>query len=415
MARLRIPAPPALGRDMNLIIISLILANIGTHVEQRFFQLYVRELGGSAVSIGLLATIASLVIVVLSPVGGWLTDRYRRVKLYAAAPLLGTAGCLLMLTAPRWEWLIPGLILSWMPGLIVGPALFGLVSDLGPVETRGTRFAYQMAAAGVCATLGPLVGGYIYKYFGYRTFLAAQAGMLALASLVRFFVRDPRDSARRDAGYRHPGLLPGLATAFWQMAGSRQFMLVFLVSTVATFGMGAAMHFTSVFMNEVLHVSEADMGILYAVAGAAGIAASLVGGVAADRFGRKPVLALTVFGMSLGLLWFSGARTLASLGGAWLFQGFAGSLGGPAADALMADLTEKETRGTVRSVFTGLQTLAFLPAPVLGGLLWERVAPVAPFYAGAAIIALAGAVLVIWVREPGRAGASGVKAPQSAG
>jgi len=204
----------AFGRDVHLMVISLILANIGTRAEERFFQLYVRDLGGSPADIGLLASLAGLAMVLLAPVGGWLTDRYRRVTCYAVAPLLGVAGCLLMRIAPTWEWLVPGFILNILPGLLVGPATFGLLSDIGPESRRGSRFAYQMAGLGVCAMLG-------YQNFDYPTFLLAQAGMLCLAACLRSFIRDPRDRERRETGYKHPALLPGLKTAAKFMLSSR--------------------------------------------------------------------------------------------------------------------------------------------------------------------------------------------------
>ncbi|HCW52038.1 MAG TPA: hypothetical protein DGR79_08295 [Clostridiales bacterium] len=387
------------GRDMHLIVISVILANIGTRVEERFFPLYVRDLGGSPADIGLLASIMGLAMVLLAPLGGWLTDRYRRVTLYALAPLIGAAGAMLMRLAPSWEWLIPGSVLGMMPGLLVGPALFGLISDLGPEESRGARFAYEMAAFGVCGAVGPLVGGLIYEHLGYRTFLLIQACMLCLAAAVRSFIRDPRDAARRASGYRHPAFLPGLKAALGFMFASRQFRLVIIMACLVGFGMAATMNFFSVFMSEVVGVDEADMGLVYSLAGVAGIAASLAGGVAADRFGRKPVLVWSLVGMAAVLFWFTGARSLASLSVVWLLSGLADNLGGPAMDAFLADLTDTDSRGTVMSVFNSLQSVVLLPGPLVGGFLWEAVAPAAPFWFGGAVILVGAVILALWVRE----------------
>jgi len=397
--KLLLPKRFSFGRDVHLVVLSLVLANIGTRVEERFFQLYVRDLGGSPANIGLLATVAGLVIVVLSPLGGWLTDRYRRVTLFAIAPLLGATGCILMYLAPTWEWLVPGFVLSMMPGLLVGPALFGLMSDLGPGEQRGSRFAYEAAAFGVCATVGPLAGGLIYQYFGYKTFLLAQALMLCLAAALRSLVRDPRDAARARSGYRHPGLWSGLKTAAGFMARSRELRLFFAVACLWGFGAAATLNLTSVFMSEVIGVSEAAMGSIYAVAGAAGIVASLAGGVASDRFGRRPVIALSAAGFGLSLVCLTGAGSLAGLSAVWLLSGFMMELGGPAVDALLADLTEENTRGTVHSVFNSLESLAMLPGPLLGGLLWEWVSPSAPFWFGGLVAVLSGVIVLLYFKE----------------
>jgi len=400
-------AYPRFGRDMNLIVLSLILANIGSNAEGRFFPLYVRELGASPTEVNfLVGTVVGLFVVLLSPIGGWATDRYRRISLYALGPIVGAIGEILMALAPRWGWLVPGYLLSVFPGLLVGPALFGLVSDLGPEETRGSRFAYQAAALGICAAVGPLLGGLVYEHYGYRTLMLGQAVMLCLAGIVRSRIRDPREATRRTAGYRAPALGPGLKQALAMIVASRQLRLAFLVATLMGLGTAAVGGLVSLFMSEVAHVSQADMGIVFAIAGVTTIVGSVVSGIAADRLGRKPVLAVALFGTAIGFIWFTGARSLAALGAVWLYQGFVGSLAGPAADAFVADLTDPNSRGTVRSVFNALMTLAVLPAPLLGGFLWERLAPAASFWFAAFAVAIAGLVLVVWMKEPRRSGPS---------
>jgi len=89
-----------------------------------------------------------------------------------------------------------------------------------------------------------------------------------------------------------------------------------------------------------------------------------------------------------------------ALGAVWLLSGFAMNLGGPVFDAFLADLTEKESRGTVRSMFNSLQNLALLPGPVIGGLLWERVAPAAPFWFGGLLGVLGTVLLLVYLKEP---------------
>lgn len=397
--RLGLPTHFSLGRDMNLIVLSLVVANIGTQVEQRFFTLYVHELGGSPAQIGLVASAAGLFTTLASPLGGWATDRFRRVTLYALAPLIGALGELLMVLAPTWAWVIPGYIVSMCPGLLVGPALFGLVSDLGPEETRGRRFAYQAAAFGVCALVGPLVGGFVYQYLGYRAFMVGQAGMLCLASLLRFRVRDPRETARRESGYRAPSFWKSLRVAVGYMAGSREFVVFLVGGLLVTLGGVVAGGYFSLFMSEVAHVAEASMGVVYGLAGGAAILASVASGVASDRYGRRPVLLVTIFGTAFTLGWFALARSLPVLAIVWLLMGLNQGAMSPVVDAYFADLTDPETRGTVRSVFNGLLNLTMLPGPLVGGLLWENVSPQAPFWVAVGLT-LAGALVFTVLGRP---------------
>ncbi len=397
------------GRDMNIIVLTLILANIGSSIEGRFFSLYVRDLGGSPTDIGLVGTIAMVFVTLLAPLGGWATDRYRRVTLYSIGPMVGALGELLMILAPRWGWLVPGYLLTVFPTLLVGPALFGLTSDVGPEETRASRYAYVAAASGVCAAIGPVLGGYIYQYLGYREFMAMNAALLFLAGLIRRMVRDPREAARKVTGFQAPSFVAGFKQALRVMASSQQFRVFFVVAALVGFGGAAAGNFFSVFMSEVAHVDQSAMGVVYSLAGVATIVAGLVGGVAADRFGRKPVVGVALFGMAVGFVWFIGARSMAALSAVWLYLGLVGSLPNPGLEALLADMTDQESRGTYRSVFNSLQTLVMLPAPLVGGMLWDALSPTAPFWFAAAVTLAGLLAMVLWMKETKRAG-TGAKA-----
>jgi len=384
---------------MKLILLTIVLANIGTSIDQRFFPLYATDLGASPTEIGLIATIVGVFVTVLSPVGGWAVDRYRRVTLYALGPIIGAVGVLLVLLAPTWGWVIPGYVISCLPGVLVGPALFGLVSDLGPEETRGSRFALQAVAAGICGAIGPMLGGYIYQYLGYRAFLVGQAGMLVLAGLIRTKVRDPREAHRRETGYHPPSLILGLRQAVRQMGASSQFRAFLVMVVLFQFAASAVGSLTSVFMREVVGVSEARMGILFTLAGAAGILGSLAGGVASDKMGKRPIFAIAIFGFSLGMACLVAARSMAALTLVFIFQGLATNLASPVFQSYFAEVTERESRGTSFSVLNGLLTLMFLPAPLVGGLIWDNAGPIALVWFSVILSAAGGVVALAWLKE----------------
>jgi MFS family permease len=388
-----------LGRDMKLILLTMVLANIGTSIDQRFFPLYVTDLGASPTAIGLIATIVGVFATVLSPVGGWAVDRYRRVTLYALGPIIGAIGVLLVLLAPTWGWVIPGYVISSLPGLLVGPALFGLVSDLGSEETRGYRFALQAVAGGICGAIGPILGGYIYQYLGYRAFLVGQAGMLVLAGIIRTKVRDPREARRRETGYHPPSLVLGLRQAVRQMVASARFRAFLVMVVLFQFAASAVGSLTSVFMREVVGVTEGQMGVLFTLAGVASIVGGLAGGVASDRIGKRPVFAIAIFGFSLGMACLVAARSMAALTLVFVFQGLAVNLASPVLQSYFAEVTDTENRGTSFSVFNSLLTLLFLPAPLVGGLIWDNVGPIALVWFAVILSAAGGVVALAWLKE----------------
>lgn len=115
----------------------------------------------------------------------------------------------------------------------------------------------------------------------------------------------------------------------------------------------------------------------------------IIGGLS-DRFGRRPVLLVTVAAMGLDYALMAWAPTLI-----WLFVGrmISGVMGATwaACNSCIADIFPVEERGAKFGLLGGAGAAGFVAGPALGGLLGEMDLRL-PFIA-ASVIALAGAVI----------------------
>ncbi len=102
-----------------------------------------------------------------------------------------------------------------------------------------------------------------------------------------------------------------------------------------------------------------------------------------DRFGRRPLLLLAIFGLGVNFL----AQALAPTVG-WLFFGrtLAGVCGASwvIANAYITDITPPEERGAAFGKMGAVFGLGFVIGPAIGGLLGE-LGPRVPFYAAACV------------------------------
>ncbi len=142
----------------------------------------------------------------------------------------------------------------------------------------------------------------------------------------------------------------------------------------------------------------------------AGIVISLFGFVTAflqpfsgaliDRANRrKPFVLGGLLLLSLATLGFAFAKQYVDLMGLRALQGLGVALTVPATMAILANRTERETRGGSMGIFSTFRVSGLAVGPLIGGFLYEHYGYNAAFFAGAAMI-LAGAVLVqIWVDE----------------
>lgn len=114
--------------------------------------------------------------------------------------------------------------------------------------------------------------------------------------------------------------------------------------------------------------------------------ASPVLGALSDRFGRRPVILISTFGLSLDLLIMAWAPTVA-----WLFVGRALSgltaASRSAASAYLADVTPADRRAGRFGLFSAVSGAGFIVGPGVGGLL-AGISPRAPFFAAAGLAAL---------------------------
>ncbi|MHB8946787.1 MAG: MFS transporter, partial [Bacillota bacterium] len=391
------------GRDMQLLVFSLVVANIGSRIEMNFFSLYVRDLGASIQDLGWVMSITTVFTALLSLVGGWASDRYNRNVLLALGPSIGAIGAAAKALAPTWGWLIPGMFISAFSSIFVGPALFGLVSDLAPPTRRGAFFGYQQMFLGLCSVIGPLIGGVVYQAYGFRVLLAGQAVMLLAAAFLRYQVHDPRDVRRKAEGRRGLSFTANYVSFFMLLKDRPQLRIFLSIGLLASFGAGLATSLTSVFIKEQLGLSLVALGTVAAIAAFVGLPANLIGGAMADgRGGRKWTfvagLAATAAQMVLLVFMRSPLRLVLLMAS----TGFLLAIANPANQALMADLVPSDLRGTFASVSGSLGRFAAMPGPAIGAMLWTRLNPRAPFIAAGALTAAAALTVALLIKEPKR-------------
>lgn len=116
-------------------------------------------------------------------------------------------------------------------------------------------------------------------------------------------------------------------------------------------------------------------------------------GLLSDRIGRRKLMLAGWLVYGLIYLGFALARTG---GQVWMLFGLYGiyyALTEGTAKALVADLVPQEQRGTAYGYFNAAIGLTALPASLIAGALWQWINPAAPFFFGAMMALIAGAML----------------------
>src|SRR5215208_1347873 len=152
----------------------------------------------------------------------------------------------------------------------------------------------------------------------------------------------------------------------------------------------------------VFNATPRMVGLLFASYSIMQLIFSPVLGRLSDRYGRRPVLLLSIIGTGIGFLVLGFAKTIFML---FLGRILDGITGGniSTAQAYIADITTKENRAKGMGLIGAAFGLGFIFGPAIGGIL-SRWGIQVPFFFAAALC-FANAVLTVhnvslWLRRP---------------
>ena len=148
----------------------------------------------------------------------------------------------------------------------------------------------------------------------------------------------------------------------------RNFWVLMLGVFIDRFGGALVYPFFALYITDHFDVGMTEVGYLFGIFTLTGIVGSFLGGALTDKFGRKNMMLLGLFisGMtSLMIIFVNDIRLFYSVGAV---MGLLGNIGGPAAQAMIADILPEEQRTEGYGIFRVTFNLSVTFGPLLGGL-----------------------------------------------
>lgn len=160
----------------------------------------------------------------------------------------------------------------------------------------------------------------------------------------------------RSRALAHAGRFP---RPFWALVAG---------NAVNSLGGGVLVPYWGLYLTTQLHLSGAAAGSLLALAGGMGLAGAPLGGLLADRIGRRRTLAA---GLLASGVWFAAYGSISSVTGLVILTlfGVSGDIWSAAMNAAVADLVEPELRAEAYGLQRQAAMAAFALGPLLGSLL----------------------------------------------
>ncbi|PKN94646.1 MAG: hypothetical protein CVU45_00985, partial [Chloroflexi bacterium HGW-Chloroflexi-7] len=127
--------------------------------------------------------------------------------------------------------------------------------------------------------------------------------------------------------------------------------------------------FFSLYLTKKFEIGMSTVGILFAVFSVSGMVGNALGGALADRLGRKGVIIASLLLSALSALGMGFAPTLAIFIAVSVIVGTLSSIGGPAHEAVIADLLPPEKRAEGYGIFRVVFNVSAIIAPPVAGFL----------------------------------------------
>jgi DHA1 family tetracycline resistance protein-like MFS transporter len=148
---------------------------------------------------------------------------------------------------------------------------------------------------------------------------------------------------------------------------------------------------------QTFNASDTTIGLLLASYAAAQLIGAPLLGRASDRFGRRPILLISIFGTFLGFLLFGFARSLTMLFASRILQGITGG-NLSVAQAYITDVTDSKSRNRGLGMIGAAFGLGFIIGPALGGLL-SNISYSVPAFVASALSFINLILIAFWLPE----------------
>lgn len=373
-------------RIVLVLSIASFLHDVGSDMVFSVWPLFVTQvLGANMAVLGFIDGLGDAVVSVSGAVGGYLSDRLRRRKLFVwTGYLFGGISRIGYAFSPTWQWLIPFRLLD-RSGKIRGAPRDAMLSDISTKENRGSRFGILRAMDNLGAVIGVLIAIFFLQSLGFKNLflLAAIPSMIAVFLLI-LFIKEPKSKSTV--------LFKGIR--FKDFDGN----LRLLTALSGIFALGTFSYsFLIIFANNY-GFSNYQIPFLYLLFTAVAAVVSIPAGKLSDKVGRKNVMYIAYFFWAAVAVTFILFDSFIGIILAFIFYGLHKGFFEPVQKTLVAELAPSEYVASTIGAFQMVIGLISLPASLIAGLLWDSFSPLMPFYFSLALT-LVSAAMLLFVRE----------------
>ena len=356
--RIKLPLLVLLGANF--------IAMMGVGFVVPFLPIFVRELGASGFTLGLLVAGFSLSMGLVQPLAGSFSDNHGRKRfLSAGLAIFAVCGFGYNLTNSVLDIMVVRFVQGIGAGMVF-PVAMAYMADRAPPQYEGRYMGlFNMSVmAGIGS--GPVIGGILKDLFGITAAFYGM-GFASSFALLLVVIALPESRARKVDKESTP-----LLAVFLSIIKDRRMRGVLLVRVSMMLAMISTFVFLPVMMSEVLKASATMIGIVITSRTLVSAALQFPSGWLADRYSRVMLTIISVLSVAgiVSLLGFSTEVWHVMI--IFLLMGVGEALFLPTTSALAMEGGQVFGMGATMGVFNTALTLGMFIGSISAGLLIDQ-------------------------------------------
>jgi len=374
------------------IFLTVFIDILGFGIVIPVLPLYAEHFGATAIQIGVLVGVFSLMQFLFAPFWGKLSDRVGRKPVLLIGMVGTVVGYMTMGLAGSVAILMLARLIAGVAGANIGVAQ-AYLADISSPENRAKAMGLLGAAFGLGFVFGPALGGWASERFHYSTPMFIAAGLAAINMVFVFFFLPESRTGQPVTGRNR--IFPEL----FQHVKKSQFVwsVAAYFAVIAGFSMMTTLF--ALYLLKRFELGVQATGFLFAGIGVLGVViqGGFIGRLT-KKFGEARLALLGTFFMAGGLFGLGWVHSLVPMFVAAAAVGIGNSLLMPTLSALASRSAEADWQGRALGVMQSSGSLARFLGPLTAGVLLSAQGDLGsyaslPLFVAAAIVLVAAGVV----------------------
>ncbi|MFP3951809.1 MAG: MFS transporter [Candidatus Bathyarchaeia archaeon] len=343
------------------------------NLTSNYNSIYTEALGADPVTLGSMSSLSSGINTAISLPSGWLSDIYSLKKIMGLGMAIQVLMVGLYAFARDWTWILIAMALQPFTMALLMRSQSVMMSNGLNDEDRATGFGLRMTLAQILGLLSPIPAALLVDHFGglnvegIRPLYYLRFAGLAIAYAYIFSrLTDVPPRPRSDEG----SIIEDFKVVLRQGEGLKAWIGVGVLGGLVW---GTINPFIFLYAKNVKGADALTLGLMTTISTVISIILAIPVNRLADTRGRKFTILVTRPALWIWFVILILAPHPNWLIVGWLFRGI--GMSSSAYNTLAMELVPKEHRGRWLGITNAFSSLVRIPAPLLGGFLYEDINP----------------------------------------